>query len=228
MLLSPINVQVGQEYFVPCVTNEFHREMPILLPQHTDGKDECLLEVPEHFHIDFRFCTFNEFGYPVWDVKCCSLPFLRKRKAIAANLDSLAIVGESAFFFWNNWYKEKANLKLKNGRCPHRNVQVVNACGTCPAHGLQWNLETEELADFKLPFYLELANNQIPNPNNPRGEIIENACTIKIEKEFNHDGVVIMVDSSGKRYGRTFQQIGPRKLEAGGTVWFDTKKICKT
>ena len=226
-MLSPVDVQVGQYYDVPCVTNEWNKEIPVLLPYHTDGKEDCLTEVPEHFHIDFRFCSFYEFGSPAWEAKLCSVPFLKQKKAIASYVNSFTISGESAFFFWSNWHKKFNNSKLKEGRCPHKNVQVVNACGTCPAHGLQWNLETKKLADFKLPFYLELANNQIPNPNNPRGEVLEDSCTILIEQEFNHDGCVIMVDSLGNRYGQAFQKIDVIKHKPGNSVFFDAKKLCK-
>lgn len=228
-MLSPSNVVAGRPYDVPCVKVLSGHVIPILLPSHTDGMDHCLTPVPEHYHIDFRFCEAGDFGIRTinaWRADECSEPFFKKMKAIRKAMNSLDIVGESAFFFVNRWYLRHKHLRANDGRCPHRGVQLVNSCGTCPAHGLQWNLRTGALASYKLPFFLELANGERQHPNNPRGEIKNDSCQIRVTRHFESDGTVIMVDSRMKRYGKMMQRTIPRYLMPEDEINFHTEKLC--
>lgn len=226
---SPVDVEIGKTYEVPCVTDIMtFKTVPVLLPAHIDGKKSCLRTAESHYHIDFRFCEQHDFAGNInaWAKKSCSKPFFQNRKAVRDSFNSIDFVGESAFFFVNRWYQSNKKLKLKNRRCPHQGVQVVNSCGTCPAHGLKWNLEKGKLEKFKRPFYLELANGEEPNPENPRGIIRNDKCTIKIKRDLEHDGTVIMVDSNGKRYGKMKQIISSRSYRTRDEINFNTDKIC--
>ena len=227
---SPIDVIVGEYYEVPCVESN-GKEIPVLLPSHDDGRHDCFLDVVKHFHIDHRFA--NELEWKDYDGKTIPLiqdfgnkVYFKKFKALRSYFDSVSISNESVFFFINRWYRNNKGIKAKNRICPHKGTKIVNNCGTCPAHGLKWNLETEEL-DFVPPFYLELANNQISSPLNSRGVITDkDQCDIIVKESFEFDGTVIMVDSSGKRYGKMFQKIYNGYLKKGDTITFDSDKIC--
>ena len=225
---SPVDVEIGKTYKVPCVREKgLLAIIPILLPSHSDGKKNCLTPAKEHYHIDFRFCEKEDvYNNNAWFKSHCSEPFYEEMEAIRDSFNSVDFTGESAFFFVNRWYQENKELKLENRRCPHRGTKIVNACGTCPAHGLKWNLKKGKLKKFKRPFYLELANGEEPNPENPRGIIRNDKCTIKIKKDFKHDGTVIMVDSNGKRYGEMKQIINSRLYEKHDRINFNTDKIC--
>ncbi len=233
---SPIDVVVGEYYEVPYIYSG-SKEIPILLPSHDNGPHECLSEGPKHFHVDYRFIE------PYYDVilyrnerfeknivnamvdNDCSI-FTKKFKALRSYFDSLSTSDESGFFFINRWYRNNKDVKAVNRICPHKGTKIVNSCGTCPAHGLKWNLETEEL-DFVPPFYLELANNQISSPLNNRGIITDDdQCEIIVKEDFNFDGTVIMVDSLGNRYGKMFQKIYSGHLKKDNVIVFDSDKIC--
>lgn len=53
-------------------------------------------------------------------------------------------------------------------------MQIVNSCGTCPAHGLVWDLESKQLK-FKPPFYFI-------TPLGDKGEVKDGYCEIPITK----------------------------------------------
>jgi len=224
---SPVNVVVGEYYQVPCIRSwPSQKIVPVLLPAHTDETEFCLQAAPPHYHIDFRFThpschPFN--AYWQYDLE----PFYQEMKAIDHYVQSFEVVGESAFFFWNRWYRRYADKKLVNGRCPHKGVQVVNACGTCPAHGLLWNMTSGGLVEFKLPFFLEVANKQKPHPDNVRGQVFDEGCKIEFSKPYDSDGSVIMVDSDGKRFGKTWQKIAPRYYRPGDMLRINTQDLCK-
>lgn len=223
-MLSPVDVIVGQEYDVPCVKTKEHVIVPVLLPHHIDNGKNCLIDVGDHYHIDFRFAREDILGQRnnAVLVDYSSSIFMKNMIAIKSTFTSI----ESAFFFVNRWYKKNAYSRLHERRCPHQGTQVVNSCGTCPAHGLKWNLKSGRLADFKLPFYLELANREISHKDNPRGAIVDDKCIIYFDEVFYSDGTVIMVDADGKRYGKMKQDIGPRVFLPDYNLTFTTDKLC--
>jgi hypothetical protein len=225
-LKSPVDVKAGKSYLVPCVRRSNGSILPVMLPAHVDGSDHCLKQTESHYHIDFRFCD-QQNGYNAWFENTCSEPFLNKMVAIRDSANSFEAIGGSAFFFVNRWYLRHKDKLAKNRICPHQGVRITNACGECPAHGLKWDLKTNRLADFQPPFFLELANKEVQDEENPRGEIIDDRCVIEINKDFYSDGTVIMVDSNHKRYGTMKQMIQPRNIWAGGAITFDTKNLCK-
>ena len=224
---SPVDVKRNHYYDVPCVKANNRRVMPVLLPSHVDGRVDCINETPEHYHIDFRFCELaHTDGYAAWLKHGCSPVFIKRMKALRESFDSLSFTGESAFFFINRWYRRSGGQKLVGRRCPHKGLQVVNACGRCPGHGLVWDLKTGQLV-FELPFFLELANEERANPDNPRGVITSNdKCSIDIDRLFPHDGTVIMVDAKGRRYGQMKQMLPVRTYHKGDNVNFTTDRLC--
>lgn len=228
MFKSPVDVDLDNEYEVPCVKN-LHTEqiIPILLPSHKDGNEWCFHEVPEHYHIDFRF--YNNFSFEgAGLVKSgCSEVFYKRFKVVRESFDSLSFKGESAFFFIDRWYRKRGNDTLVDNQCSHRGLQVVNKCGTCPGHGLIWDKSTGRLKEVELPFFLELANGEIVHKDNPRGVIISDSCEIRIFSPFDHDGTIIMVDATGERYGLAKQSIAPRSYRGDESVVFDVKSLCK-
>lgn len=228
-MISPVNVQVGKDYEVPCVQiNGTRQVIPVLLPAHIDDNTHCLQEAAEHYHIDFRFITKGETcDYNAWYAKNVSKVFYHKIRALKTSVHSFEEVGESSFFFINRWYRRYGDSTLKNGRCPHQGVQVVNACGVCPAHGLPWDLNTGRLRNLKLPFYLELSNDGNHNHSNPRGIITEdNQCVIEPISKFESNGTVIMVDSQGQKCTNATQKVSFRNFDSGDKLTFHTEKIC--
>ena len=223
-LKSPTKVKIGQFYDVPTVKTYFGEIFPILLPAHVDGKDNCIEDVSMHYHIDFRFHEVGKISVVL--NKFCFSPFLHKFKAISNHTNSV-LKGQHLFFFVNRWYYRKRNTKLKANLCPHQGLPVVNKCGTCPGHGLVWNLKTLDLSDFQLPFYLELANSGKHLPDNPRGAIINDKCEICLEKDFLSDGSVTMTDALGRIYNKNWvQKIAAGMYYAGSKITFTTDKIC--
>lgn len=225
---SPTNVKQHHYYDVPTVKTRCGKTLPVILPSHTDGAEHCLTEVAEHYHVDFRFCELNDSaGWPAWVKSSCSPVFMKRLKVVRESFESLHFSDESAFFFVNRWFRNHAKKKLTDGKCPHKGLQVVNPCGTCPGHGLRWNLETGELADFVLPFYLELADGEVQRESNLRGVMTaDDQCSIVADRDCHLDGTVIMVDSRGKRYGRWKQKISARFLKTGDEIVFKTGKLC--
>jgi hypothetical protein len=225
---SPNQIEVGQLYEVPCIMTNLGQTIPVVLPSHTDGPRLCFNDVGEHYHVDFRFCdlwlTNNKAAWlKAETVKLFSL----RLRALRTYFNSVEFSGESNFFFVSRWYTYFGDIKIKNGRCAHHDTQLFNTCGTCPAHGLRWNLNSGSLMEFKLPFYMELANNAVPNSGNPRGMMQDRFCEIDIpERGFQSDGTVIMVDSNGKRYGEMTQQIRAYFYRGREKIRFNADKIC--
>lgn len=231
MIKSPVRVVPGKYYNVPHVCNKstLGELTPILLPAHIDGKENCLNETPLHYHVDFRFIELDQSKTNACFAELCSKPFLKKALAIRSFTESISHIKNSAFFFINRWYKNHLNRKLADdNRCLHQGLQLVNPCGICPGHGLTWDLKTKKLAKFEIPFYLELSNDEIPNPKNPRGIMKDGFCqvTVNTVHPFVSNGTVIMVDSKGKRVGKQFQKIEPMTLRNGYAIMFTGENLC--
>jgi hypothetical protein len=222
---SPVDVVKGNSYHVPCVTNLLTNiTVPVLLPHHIDGKEFCLNGEEDHYHVD---CRFIQATAAALRFSCCSPVRSELLIAIRNNFDSISFFGESAFFFINRWYRKHGDKKLVNRTCLHQGIKVVNSCGTCPGHGLIWDLNSKNLSNFNLPFYLEMANNEVHLDDNPKGEIThDDKCVILLEKDFNHDGNIIMVDSNGKRYGKMKQKVLPRYYKLKDSITFQTQNLC--
>jgi hypothetical protein len=224
MLISPVNIEVGKFYEVPCVKAD-GRIMPVLLPSHTETENGCLHPLPEHYHIDFRFVKIKDFEYNAWRTEYCSSPFYKRLKSIKSSFNSLEEGGESAFFLINRWYTRFNDIIVQDNRCPHRNTQLVNACGTCPAHGLPWNLETKRLKEFKLPFYLELTKDGNHSLSNPFGIMKDNSCEITVKADFEGD-TIIMVDSNGVKCTNATQILRTKFFKAETIIILNAKEIC--
>lgn len=224
MYSSPLDVTTGCWYDVPCVNVLGRGPTPVLCPAHEDGRVDCLNDAARHYHIDFRFTHKTGDVTAILDTN--QSVFMHRMKAFRSSFDALSFIGRSVFFFVNRWHERNPNKMLSSDRrCPHKGLQVVNECGRCPGHSLEWNHSTRKLA-FHLPFFLEMANDGNPKSANPRGIIENDLCVITIEHSFNHDGTVIMVDSNGCRYGEMKQIIPSRKYVPGSTVTFDADSIC--
>ncbi len=223
---SPADVVVGQTYDVPCVywNQQF---WPVLLPAHNDSNDHCLMEIGGHYHIDFRFThkrpsDMNGINAILEHV---GKPLIIQMMAHSDFTHSFDVKGESAFFFVNRWYRQSSHLKAKNRVCAHNGVALVNKCGVCPAHGLAWNLNTEQLIDFKLPFYLQLRNKN--KEDGPKGEIVGDTCDIRLKNQYRHDGRVVMIDSEDRVYPNMTQILTARHYVQGDIVRFHTNHICR-
>jgi hypothetical protein len=224
MFESPVDVEKGKIYSVPCVKGGIY-VFPVVLPSHSDGGDFCLDKLEEHYHIDFRF--IEKHPYNALSKASCSSVFLEDRKAIREKFDSIEALNTSSFFFVNRWYRRFGHLKLVDRKCPHKGLVIINACGKCPGHGLIWDLKQETLSEFCLPFFLEMANDESHSSDNPKGEIThDDKCVIKLEKRFDHNGVIIMVDSNGKRYGTMKQTLKSMSYKVGDTLTFETESLC--
>lgn len=161
---------IGETYNVPCLlSNELW--IPVLLPPHEDGKEICIIPVPKHYHIDHRF--IDDPG----DVIMKNNGDL-KMKYFVCKRNSTTLFNPYVFMIakLHEIYK---NHTLTNCRtCPHKNLPIINSDGTCPGHGLKWNLNTKKL-NFILPFFLHLPQ------NSGNGEIVNNKCLIKVQKNNN-------------------------------------------
>ena len=212
---SPKNVVVGETYDVPCVKID-SVIIPVVLPAHTDGAEHCLQETPKHYHVDHRFTYLSHqiIGYD-----SCGDVFNHRMVGLKGYNETLGEFKQVAFHFVNRWHRTHSELTAKDGICPHKGVRITNRCGTCPAHGLIWDLKTEKLK-YKPPFYIQLM------PDGPKGIIDENdQCAIEVDKLFKFNGTAIMVDSNGERYGKWIQDLNYVNLKCG-TLTFDVSELC--
>ena len=154
----------------------------------------------------------------------------QNKVAVSSNTWIVENLANNSFFFWNLWHQNKADSKIIDNKCPHKGVELVNKCGTCPAHGLQWDFQTGRLAEYKLPFYLEITNYEIPDPTNNRGIIENNTCKVVIQNKYplTKNIKAIMVDSLGKRYGKMYHKLNNaiKFYNPGDIINFDTSQIC--
>ncbi len=222
MLVSPKNVIIGNVYDVPTIETSDKQEIPVLLPAHSDSHENCLDDAPLHYHIDLRFCDPIE-NINAWYAKDAQKIYYKQFVAIRQRFCSIEKTG--GFFFVNRWYNRKRPNKLVNGNCPHKGLAIVNNCGTCPGHGLIWEPDGT-LKKIQLPFYLELANNGIHETNNPQGLLRDTECLIHLRDNFVSDGIIIMVDALGNRYGQLTQKIKPGLYKAGNCLTISAAHLC--
>ncbi len=166
--------------------------MPILLPSHTDGPDFCFNQSVEHYHVDQRFTE-----------RLSSLPALGKPNEAIVQLRNLKCFREnsveSTIIAWPftivKMHEVFANHTLKNNICPHKGLKITNSCGTCPGHGLIWNLENKSLK-YKLPFYLKIKKTE------DTGIIQNSKCIITITKAVTLEigEGLLLVDGNGEVY----------------------------
>lgn len=179
---SPEYVAPDEYFYVPSAIRRHGpyrgQVIPILYPLHEDGPEDCLNPTPPHYHVDKRFIEGeNTNNADAWTA--ADLQDFKMRRMKCLQRESKA--NELYPFSIERLYRNHQNQKLKNRICPHRGVQITNACGTCPAHGLTWDLETNELK-FQLPFFLSLQ--EFPSPYGI-GEIKDGQCTIIVLKSFS-------------------------------------------
>ncbi len=194
--VSPCDVIEGNEYDVPCVHTNTNHVVPVMLPAHIDKNEFCLKSVDLHYHIDKRFqvplayhnsdAVLHSF---VEDVSYIKL------KAIKSHY----IMEDARFENFNISYQMDNPQEIaKNRICPHQGTKITNSCGTCPAHGLKWNLETGEYR-FKPPFYFQFTE------DSPKFEFDNDDKKVVLiahdDIEFN--GVLIITDSNGEFFGST-------------------------
>lgn len=185
---SPTEVHVGTKYMVPSAMNWYLKKIvPILFPGHADGEEICVNPVVKHYHVDHRFINHDEDAFYAHDLDLFELrPMLCLR-------ESTQWWTPYAFAI-EKLHRLYENQTLENNRCPHQGTQIVNSCGTCPNHGLIWNLETKRLK-HKLPFYLVHGKNKF--------EIKGSGCTGPVVEPFDPiNGKVYfdLVDAEGKTY----------------------------
>lgn len=194
-LISPRRVVVGRKYLVPCIIRG-GEIVPVMLPAHEDGPEDCSAPTASHYHVDYRFTRhlredrpaawYAEHYKPVMQQLRCyrNSTFLR-----SYYLHSLVRL-----------HTRFADSSLKNGACPHRGVRVTNTCGTCPAHGLMWNLETGRLK-FLPPFTVVL-------PEESGKAVIDTQLPISITLQkqlviYGQSIDVKLLDATGQEYPHT-------------------------
>ena len=203
----------GQIYEVPCVRNSQYGECVVLLPSHSDGGEDCLKPIIEHYHIDFRFEKREKFENNVDALyKSKSDPIYYERKLC---LEEFSTLTNTWPFFLERIHERLGDHLLEDNICPHRGVKIDNACGTCPAHGLRWNLQTRRLY-YKPPFFLRF-------PTGDEGVVGHGVCIIKITEKYQSpsDGVYLpLYDSNGLRYKNAgFKiEIGNDIFKPGDTI----------
>jgi len=115
--------------------------LPVLGPAHAD-EGETL-----HYHLDQRFMgnkLLKKFGLFVLMPDGIPLDVHQRQMRCVSSQPKVPILISK--------YKYP---RMKNMTCPHRgaylgNVEPVNGCVTCPMHGLTFNVETGEAAEFPL------------------------------------------------------------------------------
>jgi hypothetical protein len=192
---SPKDVVVGQKYMVPTIHTETGERLPVLFPAHEDGVEDCVDPVAPHYHIDYRFID-RKYG---WDAYLAgdfyAKPYSQEWVALRA-CDGLA---KANHFMIDRLHEKFEKAQIKQRVCPHRGVQLTNACGRCPAHGLVWNLNTGRLK-FKRPFY-------VVAPDGSKAKLEAGRCVIVADEGFQVPCVLHLVDAEGQRYPNSEWQI---------------------
>lgn len=239
MLESPKDVIPGQLYDVPCVEYELNQPfgiqpIPIILPGHADDNDTCLNKLANHYHLDFRFIDRNFWlkasGATDTDTNAILDPYNDKTPYYAhlRALKTRAISAKAFLWFVNRWQNRYPNQKIKDGICPHQGTKITNPCGTCPAHGLAWNLETGEYK-YKTPFFLQLM------PDGPLVELPDTDKILKFQFEVNIPKGFIwnknfcLVDSLGQKYADLEEPCtytNYKETDVKLSVTFDLSKTC--
>lgn len=130
MLESPVQVELGCVYPVPCINDEVGNTTPVFPRPHADDEPEFFVNVEEHFHIDNRFVQAD--SHTVLRARgkklfIQELPCLKEQHVPPQNIIWLHLA----------LLKHYANYRMKNDICPHKGMPIIN--GTCTGHGLKWN-----------------------------------------------------------------------------------------
>jgi hypothetical protein len=151
--------EVGKTYTVPSILlrsmrGEEERWVPVLLPPHNDT--EFCFDTPSiHVHPDFRFWPDEENTPPIDFTLVLPVP----PRIIWRDMVCTRLIndqdGHPGFVFpMLAMLKKFQNHNLKDScqRCPHRGIDLstmqpnANGIVRCPAHGLDWNMKTGNLA----------------------------------------------------------------------------------
>lgn len=204
-LSSPVDVIEGETYSVPFTKMKpgCGQDAPIMPYPHEDKAEFCLGDTPQHVHFDRRFMEEGEYLGRDGTVLVAGLNTIESvemremvcRKAFHADSQNPFSVAKL--------YERYQGSKLKNRRCVHNGVLITNKCGTCPAHGLKWDLSREVLQEFKLPFRLAFNIPGMPLGALGSGELVGAECRIVMLGDYKYCGVpykLTLIDSDGKVY----------------------------
>lgn len=220
---SPSHVVVGQKYMVPCMLLNNGIWLPILFPAHEDGSDFCFNKVAKHYHIDRRFSN-DELGFSAWLSHTSEVIELKEKvciKQFAKSYDTQRDGNPVWPFAIVKMHETFQDYELKGRTCPHKGLKITNDCGTCPGHGLVWNLETKKLK-YKLPF--SLVNKEFELS----GVINDNWCDIRVttNQKLPNPLPFVLVDADGAEYPEARIEANLAGLKYGDTLTF-TDSNCK-
>jgi hypothetical protein len=152
--------QVGRTYLVPFGIGDFagfYSEWPVLVPGHYDPLIDDT--VPYHYHIDYRFCTYEQVRHMKRAFDSKSLDIIASTSVtIPTNtnwprykpLKCLRQFEEATGYFTklHPAFVGTKLIKSENGWvCPHQMtnlavVPIIDGTITCPVHGLRWCAKT--------------------------------------------------------------------------------------
>lgn len=182
---------IGEYYIVPCIEIG-DVTIPVLGNSHWDDPSLCLKPIPEHFHEDARFTDYPD-NSRVWASAGRKL-VSKAMKCIRTN--TATSVSPYYPFLIEKLHRICEKATLKKPICPHQQMPI-DACGTCPAHGLIWDLTCGKLK-YKLPFSLVSSNGE-------SGEIKNGKCDIAIKNTF--DGILYLHDADNNRYPNSYLEV---------------------
>ncbi|MDI7219361.1 hypothetical protein QMN07_17860 [Leptospira santarosai] len=165
-----MSYEIGKYYKVPCakIVNEFGKAhyIPVIGPRHSDpqfGTDA------EHYHIDARFTsnyinkalriTSGFTNRPIWvddnnyiyGTRYAFKRVVQKERKCRSTVTGL--LGPTLLHYlyvdryekYRTWAESFLGKKCHGGRCPHRNIKLIQAAGIrfCPLHGLKANANGE-------------------------------------------------------------------------------------
>lgn len=204
--ISPCDVVIGKEYDVPCIftcQGEGHLLdgcqpapeiiIPVMFPPHAEQKGFCLNSLPEHYHIDKRFLVpESQMKFDVISSSVVKKIQYIKMKAIK---DRFFIEAEARSLQLFNIYYQLQNPDeiAKDRICPHKGTKITNSCGTCPAHGLKWNLKNGTYY-YKAPFYFQLTE------DGPKYQFKNKMVSLIAHKDIDFQGHIIVTDADGKLF----------------------------
>ncbi len=208
---SPSFCKIGVKYMVPCANNIYGQVVPIILPAHSDSKDDCIDGELKHYHFDERFANFldsdnNALAFRsvvrvTAEEKICLRESSTRRKPGLFSIDRLS--------------RKHQGFIAAKGYCPHQGTKLINSCGTCPAHGLVFDTKSWRLK-YNPPFFLK--NGSV------EGEIIDSKCTIVAEvskMDYKYDGYrFTLVDRDGKEYKECYYDLEVKELYNGQKLNF--------
>lgn len=184
MVESPVQVELGCVYPVPCV-EDYGRIVPVFPRSHADQDPEFFTDVEEHYHVDNRFVVndphtaIRALGKTVFvqDMACIKEQHVPPQNIIWLHLALL---------------KHFADTRIKGNVCPHKGMPIIN--GTCAGHGLKWN--HDGYLKHKGPFKLRWMGNagiidnlkkvHIPITEEARGPFVMDIIDREGEVVFTH------------------------------------------